>query len=264
MRNVGTPREDLADLLRQSREDVGFGSQGALAKRLHVSRPTINRAENPIGPIPKDDLLTAWAGATGVPLDQLTDLAARARSGTPEWFMPYLGAESTATMIRCWSPMIVPGVLQTRAYAYEMLKVERYAPERLAELVNTRIQRQRVLDRARVVTVLDYSVTRRMLGSPQVMAEQCAHLVTVAEQPNVSMHIVPENTNTGIWCAIDIATRGAASTVCMTTLRDVTSTAADMIDDAMSAFDRVLGCALPLDQSIDFLRTEAERWKEQV
>lgn len=261
---MSTPREQLSELLRKSREDAGYGTQAAIAKRLHVSRPTVNRAENPLGAIPSPELLEGWSGATGVPLNQLTGLARRCRSGTPEWFMPYLGAESTATMIRCWSPMIVPGLVQTEAYAIEMLSVERYAPERLAELVHTRMQRQRVLDRARVVIVLDHSVPHRMLGTPRLMAEQCGHLVAVAERPNVSIHIVPENTNTGIWCELDIASQGSASTVCMAALRDVTSTAADMIDDATNAFDRVLGCALPREESLDFLRTMEERWKAQA
>lgn len=260
---MSTPREQLAELLKESRENAGFGTQGAMAKKLHVSRPTINRAENPIGSIPSDELLTAWSGAAGVPLAKLTDLAKRARSGTPEWFMPYLGAESSASMIRCWSPMIVPGLLQTEAYAREMLSVERYAPDRLAELVNTRMQRQRVLDRARFVGVLDYSVPRRMLGSAQVMAEQCAYLVALAERPNVSLYVVPENTNTGIWCELDIASQGSTATVCMAALKDVTSTATDMVDEAMNAFERVLGCAMPRDQSVDFLRTMEEQWKTQ-
>jgi hypothetical protein len=34
-----TPREELADLLQRARVEAGYGSQGALAKRLNVSRP---------------------------------------------------------------------------------------------------------------------------------------------------------------------------------------------------------------------------------
>jgi hypothetical protein len=55
-------------------------------------------------------LLASWAGATGVGLDMLTDLAQRCKSGTPEWFMPYRQAEAEATTIRSWAPMVVPGL----------------------------------------------------------------------------------------------------------------------------------------------------------
>lgn len=89
-----TPREQLAAVLKQSRLDVGFESHGSLAKRLNVSRPVISKAENPAQPVPSDALLAAWAGATGTSLDTLTDLAQRAKSGIPDWFMPYLTAES--------------------------------------------------------------------------------------------------------------------------------------------------------------------------
>jgi helix-turn-helix protein len=55
----------LAALLRQARLDAGFGSHGALARKLNVSRPVVTRAENPAHPVPSDAVLAAWAGATG-------------------------------------------------------------------------------------------------------------------------------------------------------------------------------------------------------
>jgi DNA-binding MurR/RpiR family transcriptional regulator len=51
---VPTPREQLADILRQSRLDAGYESHGALAKRLNVSRPVVTRAENAAHPVPSD------------------------------------------------------------------------------------------------------------------------------------------------------------------------------------------------------------------
>jgi transcriptional regulator with XRE-family HTH domain len=78
---VPTPREQLADVLRQSRLAAGYESHGALAKRLNVSRPVVSKAENPGHPVPSDTVLAAWAGVTGVAADVLTDLAQRAKSG---------------------------------------------------------------------------------------------------------------------------------------------------------------------------------------
>ena len=72
VRTVLTPREQLAETLRQARLDAGYPSHGALAKRLNVSRPVVTRAENPAHPCPSDAVLAAWAGATGVGLDTLT------------------------------------------------------------------------------------------------------------------------------------------------------------------------------------------------
>src|SRR5580693_5055127 len=127
-------------MLRQSRLDAGYESHGALAKRLNVSRPVITRAENAGHPVPSDAVLAAWAGVTGAALDMFTGLAQRAKSGTPDWFMPYRQAEAEASILRCWSPVLVPGVLQTESYMRAVLSVEPYTPERLDELVSARLE----------------------------------------------------------------------------------------------------------------------------
>ena len=259
-----TPREQLASILKQSRIDAGFDSHGALAKRLNMSRPVVSKAENPAQPVPSDAVLAAWAGVTGAPLDPLTELAHRAKSGTPDWFMPYLAAESAASVLRYWAPLLLPGVLQTEAYARAVLSVERYAPERLAELVATRMERQQVLGRAYVTAVIDHHVLQRCIGSPAIMAEQCAHLMTVTERPDIALHVVPEGANVGLWGAFGIAARDGMATVNLHTLRDVSSTATDLTDEAMQAYELILGAALPRTDSLDFVREMENQWKTQA
>ncbi|HEX3964498.1 MAG TPA: Scr1 family TA system antitoxin-like transcriptional regulator, partial [Trebonia sp.] len=125
-----------------------------------VSRPVISRAENPAQPVPSDALLAAWAGATGVALDTLIDLATRAKSGTPDWFVPFLTAEAQATTLRYWGPLLVPGLLQVESYAQAVLK--------RAELVTTRMDRQKVIGRATVTAVIDHTVLLRPIGGAEV------------------------------------------------------------------------------------------------
>jgi hypothetical protein len=216
-------------------------------------------------PVPSDGVLSAWAQATGVDLETLTDLAVRCRSSTPEWFVPYLGAESRATIIRCWSPIIVPGLLQTQRYAREILSVQPYSPERLDELVRERIRRQGVLDRAHLIVVLDAAVLARCIGSAEIMAEQCAHLMTAAQRPNVALHIVPENTNTGCWAQLDIASHGGVATVNLSTaIDDVPSTAAEQIDKATKSFERIMGRVLATEESLESLRTWEVTWNQRI
>jgi transcriptional regulator with XRE-family HTH domain len=83
---MATPREQLANVLRQARLDAGYESHAAFARRLNVSRPVVSKAENPSSPTPSDAVLAAIAGATGAGLDELTKLAQQARSGPPGWF----------------------------------------------------------------------------------------------------------------------------------------------------------------------------------
>jgi hypothetical protein len=59
-----TPREQLAEILKQSRLEAGFESHGSLAKRLNVSGPVVSKAENPAQPCPSDAILAAWAGCS--------------------------------------------------------------------------------------------------------------------------------------------------------------------------------------------------------
>src|SRR6202167_206310 len=259
-----TPREQLANMLRQSRIDAGYGSHGALARKLSVSRRVVTRAENAAHPVPSDAILAAWAGVTGAGLDVLTELAQRAKSGTPDWFMPYRQAEAEASILRGWSPVLVPGVLQTESYMRAVLSVEPYTAKQLDELVSARLERQAVIGRAYLIVIIDQHVLHRLIGSAPVMAEQCVHLAALAERPDISLHVVPEGTNVGLWGAFDIAARDSAVTVRLETVEDMTSTAPGLVGKVTVAFERILGAAMPRAGSLDLIRTAEERWKAQI
>jgi hypothetical protein len=258
-----TPRERLATVLRQSRIDAGYGSHGALARKLNVSRPVVTRAENPLHPVPSDAVLAAWAGATGAGLDVLIDLVQRAKSGTPDWFMPYRQAEAEAGILRCWSPVLVPGLLQTGSYMRAVLSVEPYTAEQVDELVSARLERQAVIGRAYLTAIIDQHVLHRLIGSATVMAEQCVHLVAMAERPDVALHVIPDGTNVGLWGAFDIAARDSTVTVRLETVEDMTSTAPDLVGKVTVAFERILGAAMPRAESKALVRATEEQWKAQ-
>jgi transcriptional regulator with XRE-family HTH domain len=145
---MATPREQLANLLRQARLDAGYESHAALAKRLSVSRPVVSKAENPSSPTPSDTVLAAWAGATGAGLDELTKLAQQARSGPPGWFAGWTDdIEACASVIRWFEPLLIPGLIQTKAYANAVLSWKPESASTEANLKN-RLARQSLLDRS--------------------------------------------------------------------------------------------------------------------
>jgi transcriptional regulator with XRE-family HTH domain len=259
-----TPREQLAETLKQSRLDAGFDSHGALAKRLNVSRPVVSKAENPAHPVPSDAILAAWAGATGVGLKVLTDLAERSRSGTPDWFMPYRQAEAEATILRCWSPFVVPGIGQTRGYMRALFQDEGHYLDQVDELIAARLERQQVIGRTPVTLVIGQAVLSRPVGTPAVMAERCAHLLTIAEHSGVALHVLPDSTSMGSYGAFDIATSYGAVTVRLETVEDITSTAPDLVSKVTLAFERILGAALPRSDSLTLVRTAEGSWKAQT
>jgi hypothetical protein len=260
-----TAREQLAGKLRESRLSAGYGSHAALASHLNVSRPVISRAENPAHPPPTDALLVSWAMATGADLSELNELATRARGGSPDWFLNYLVAESAAHTLRCWGCVVVPGLLQTENYARAVLVVERYAPARLGELVAARMARQQVIGRASVTAILDERVIRRLIGSPLIMSEQLGHLATLGERPDIAVHLLPESSNQGTGGALDIAAKDNTITVCMTTaLEDVTATAEHLTIKAMQTWERLLGAAMPVAESLEAIRATEQEWKQQI
>ena len=118
---MATPREQLAHALKQARIDAGFSSHAKLAKVLNVSRPVVSRAERPNEPVPSPGLVAAWAKATRADLATLTDYAERARSPR-NWFAKWAeDFEQRATLIRWFECLLIPGLLQTEAYARAVL-----------------------------------------------------------------------------------------------------------------------------------------------
>jgi hypothetical protein len=92
--------------------------------------------------------------------------------------------------------------------------------------------------------IVGYQVLYRVVGSPAVMAEQCGHLVSVAERSMVALHVLPETVTTGSYGGLDIAAGDDMTTVCLSALEDVTSTERKMVSKALVAWERLLGAAV--------------------
>ncbi|KOX03290.1 DNA-binding protein [Streptomyces sp. NRRL B-1140] len=114
----------------------------------------------------------------------------------PEWFDRLVGLQEAAATIRTFEIQYVPGLLQTPAYTRAV--VERGLPNAPAGEVERRVElrthRARLVSRAdapQLWAIIDESVLLRVLGSTEVMREQLAHLVDMAERPNVTLQIVP-------------------------------------------------------------------------
>src|SRR6266487_3106886 len=115
----------------------------------------------------------------------------------PNWFESWLEAERAAHALRLWSPILIPGLLQTAEYARALFVAAGEDDERAEELVAARMDRQAILDRVRpphVVAVLDEAVLHRLIGTPAVMHDQLTHLAGLSERPNVLVEIVPAST----------------------------------------------------------------------
>jgi transcriptional regulator with XRE-family HTH domain len=264
---MATPREQLADALRQARIDAGYTSHRALAKVLNVSRPVISRAENPSDPIPSPGLITRWAKATSADVTMLNDYAKRARSPR-SWFARWAeDFESRATLIRWFEPLLIPGFIQTENYARAVLAFKPDSPDAEANL-HTRLARQSVLDRASLRVLLLGSVLNRQVGDASVMCEQIDHLLAVGVHPSVTLQIVPDIPEVAgaLGGAFAIATQGTADIAVYSEsiVKGGVYTESDLITRAVRVWDGLRAEALPWTQTRVLLKEAGEQWKQQM
>jgi transcriptional regulator with XRE-family HTH domain len=112
----------------------------------------------------------------------------------------YLGLEESAAQLCWYTSELIPGLLQTEDYARTLIRagLPEATEEEIERRVHMRIVRQALLTRATaapaVKVAFNEAVLRRPVGGPQVMAHQLERLTEAANQPNVSVRIVPFET----------------------------------------------------------------------
>lgn len=176
-----------------------------VADRLGWSAPRICRIENGMRDSTSEEIaaLLVVYGVTGSENERLLELA-RTINQT-DWFehcgpdeIPgHLRAlvefESTATRLTDVAISLVPGLLQTPAYARVIFESASLAPGTVEQRINVRLTRQDVLRPAsgpKLHTILDEAILRRPLGGPKVMAEQIRHIISASARPNITVQVL--------------------------------------------------------------------------
>ncbi|UWE07853.1 helix-turn-helix domain-containing protein [Actinacidiphila bryophytorum] len=180
------------ELLRQ-RERSGW-TLAELAERTKYDGSYLQRLETGgrLGSVDAAGVLDRTYG-TG---DHLVDLwrLAKREAGASR-FAGFAEVEAEATGIHAFTLSTVPGLLQTPGYAEALLRMEGPVGEEvLARQVEARIRRQERLTglgALRYRALLDESAIRRPVADRDVWADQLAHLVQAAQEPNISLQIVP-------------------------------------------------------------------------
>jgi transcriptional regulator with XRE-family HTH domain len=118
------------------------------------------------------------------------------REVLPVEYRDFISLETGATRARSMETSVVPGLLQTPAYAHALTAdvMPQLGAREVASLVDVRIARQAVLQQdppLELTAVLDEAVLRREVGGAEVMASQLRRLVEAAELPHVSLHVLP-------------------------------------------------------------------------
>jgi transcriptional regulator with XRE-family HTH domain len=201
-------RRRLAAELREIRESKGK-SGDAVAAALKWSPSKISRYERArTGLQPREvERLLDYYEITGSRRALLLALAEDAAQkgwweefadGLSADYQQFIGLEHEASSIAVWHVDVVPGLLQTQAYARHIIssysRVEPIAPGAIERLVRVRMRRQQVLNRepeVQLSVVLDESVLKRRIGDELVMYEQLQRLAREADRPNLTLQILP-------------------------------------------------------------------------
>ncbi|MGW4624752.1 helix-turn-helix domain-containing protein [Streptomyces rubiginosohelvolus] len=195
------PQSSMAALfgsrLRKLRVAAGL-TQAEVGALAHVVSSRIAQLERATGAKPTLEL-TRVLDKELVADDLLIDLWPYVyREAFPDWSRAFIAYSARAAVIRQYASHVVPGLLQTPEYARALLSVGHTLrdAEHLEERLAARLDRQVRLtgpDRPELWIILDEAVLRRPIGGSAVMRDQLEKLLRMAEEPNVTIQVLPFN-----------------------------------------------------------------------
>jgi hypothetical protein len=198
-------RFQLGAQLRRLRDAAKVSTERA-AESIEVTASTLRRIEQGRVGV-KGPALTALLNEYGVEDAELREtLLTMAREGKqrgwwarfsdlPQVYRQYIGLESAADQMQNFETIVVPGLLQTEAYARAMTSEDAFkpTPDAIEQRVTVRMERQKLIteSRLKLVAVMDEAVLHRQIGGPQVMHDQLTAMLEAAKLWNVSLQVIP-------------------------------------------------------------------------
>lgn len=195
------PRWRLGEELARLRNETGVDLSAA-ARELGCSERKIRTIERGEVGISKSDLrvlLDLYQVGRRAHLEELQALGQQRG-----WWSKYnrwvgtaglvYGVELSASVIRNWQPVTVPGLLQTEGYVRGLAEGWGLSDDEVKRCVEIRMERQFQVwekDPPRAIFIIDESVLLRRIGSQQVMAEQLERLLD--PPPNSMVQVLPLN-----------------------------------------------------------------------
>lgn len=185
----------FGEVLRHFREAAGF-TQEELAHKIPCDRSQVARVEAGTR-VPQESfarqcdellqtggvLLRLWGRIDWYPEVQ-----------HPDWFERRAEMDAEAVALRAYQEQVIPGLLQTPDYARVLFSRRSADSGEVESRVRARLSRQPrflVEDGPLYVAVLDESCLRNAVGSPDIMRDQCAHLLSVGQRSNIRIQVAP-------------------------------------------------------------------------
>lgn len=176
-------------------------------------RSKVSRIENAKAHLPVKDVapLLRYYGVTDPAVVTALEGLARDANKTGWWaayrvedgYKDYISLEDDAESTHIYTQGLIPGLLQTGAYAREIITgtVPTFTSDDVAALAEVRKKRQAVLtDSSRPTgplklwAIIQESVLRyQSVAAPSLMKEQLGHLLDLTDLPNISIQVMPND-----------------------------------------------------------------------
>ncbi|MFI6550403.1 helix-turn-helix domain-containing protein [Streptomyces prunicolor] len=265
-------RRRLGASLRGLRNEAGMTLDVA-ATAMGWRGPKLSKIESAtqaIRPADVGALLSVYGVADPQVRDALEDLARDA--GKRGWWQTYSGVvspayadyislETDADTICAWSPLVVPGLLQTAAYARETIAgvTTSRTPDEVAALAEVRMARQAVLSRPGTAPEMwaiihEAALRQRFSAGSSTMREQLRRLLDASDMPNVTVQLMPLDSTPHPGVVGGFTLTGfpppMPSVVLLENLGGATYVEGDDATPFTKAFERIRATALPVEDSL--------------
>lgn len=176
--------------LRRMREAAGL-TQRQLGDILNYTGSLVGQVETARKvPTPEFSERVDAALGTGGLFSRLVELVLRGQ--LPAWFRQVAELQARAAEIYSFEMGMVPGLLQTRAYARAVLGA--MDETNLDDRTAVRLARQRIFEKAEPPLfwgVLSEAALYQEIGGPEIMREQLACLLGFRGNPRINIQVLP-------------------------------------------------------------------------
>lgn len=187
----------------------------------------------------------------------------------PPWFREWPSIEREALSLRSWELPVVPGLLQTEAYARALLRgvLPDANDDEVEQQASARVQRQEILrrqDPPMLWAIMDEGALRRRVGDASIMREQLDHLIEVSRSPKIKVLVVPASAgaHVGLSGAFVIAEfrEGPDVVYLDTAAQGQIADHPDIVKACAQVFDTLRAEALPPQASLDLIAEVRDTW----
>lgn len=199
----------LGQELRKMRDEAGLTVR-EIGSLLQFNQSNVSKLENGVYPASREHV-ESYIRVCGVEdpkqqSDVLTICRDVLRKGWWDGYSRELAAElmdriwleSKAVHIDSFEPILIPGLLQTTAYALAVMRTHQPSAtdEELERWLEVRATRQLIIIRQEPITfraIVDEAAIKRTMVDKETGATQLAYLAQAAQRPNLELRILPQS-----------------------------------------------------------------------